>query len=512
MHVSLYDSTQYTSGISVQDKTLYGHQGAYSVQTITVDDITYSYVHDMRVDDSVGVAGSIICNAVTDPVENKIYYIKSGKSAKFSASIETVTPDEYWRVKLSMEIKLGNGTICSYSVTNGVNDNPSNHPEYFDIRFCSVILDNKLFYGFCFYATPETSVFCCLVSENFFTDSLTEPYQDGASGADPDSGFGDNDTASDTITKIGSIAGIIAAPSAHGLHIYEMNGTAYADFMNKLLSKQLSISAVRSFLSVEDSLISLHLLPQVDRNQTTETAVNVGGLFAIPVSGSLKADTAGSNVRTVPSGYVSVGTIANDFLDYTNTSAVLYLPFCGTVPIDIQDIMDGGIEIIYEIDILQGNCVANVYTTNHQGREKLQGCYAGNCAYRLPITGNKDGSGVIAGLVQTFVGAAAGSASTALQGMYGALSAGVGSGTYAQGSIAGNSAYYSDTTCYLMLYRPNAVYPAQYGRQLGRPSGSSSIVGNYSGFVSGYVHADISGATDAEKQAIESWIERGIVV
>lgn len=510
MHVTLFDNTQYTTGISVQDKTLYGSQGTHTVQTITVDDTVYSYVNNMTVQDSIGTAGTTICNAVTDPVTDRTWYIKSGKSVKLSTSVETVTPDEYWRVNMSMEIRIGTTTICSYSSNNGVNVDPTTHPEYYDIRFCSVILDNKLFYGICFYASPETSVHCCLVSENFFTDSLTDPYQDGAAGSDPDSGFGDNDTGTASVSKIGSINGVIVAPAAHGLHVYEMNAAAYADFMNKLLSKQLQISAVRSFLSVEDSLISLHLLPTVTRNQSTVSAINVGALFSIPVSGVLKADTR--NVYTIDSGYVPVGTVANDFLDYQNTCAVLYLPFCGTVPIDIQDIMSGGIEIVYEIDVLQGNCVANVYTTNYQGYRKLQGCYSGNCAYRLPLCGNKDGSGMIAGLIQTAVGAAAGSVTTAAQGLFGALSAGMGSGTYAHGSTAGNSAYYSDMNCYLTIYRPNAVYPSQFGHQVGRPSGSSGTVGSFSGFVSGYVHADISGATDAEKTAVENWLERGVVV
>ena len=512
MHVTLYDSTQYTTGISVQDKTLYGTQGAYSVQTITVDDITYSYVHDMIVQDSVGTAGSIICNAATDPVTDKIYYIKSGKSVKFSASVETVTPGEYWRVSMSMEIKIGTGTICSYSINNGVTDNPANHPEYYDIRFCSIILDNKLYYGFCFYASSETSVHCCLVSENFYTDSLTDPYQDGAAGSDPDSGFGDHDTETDTVNKIGSISGIIVGPAEHGLHIYELNAAAYKDFMYKLFAKEIQISAVRSFLSAEDSLVSLHLLPSVTRNQTTVTAINVGALFSVPVSGTVKADTAGSNVRTVSSSFVPVGTVENDFLDYHNTASVLYLPFCGMVPVDVQDIIGGGIEIVYEIDVLQGNCVANVYTTNYQGRLKLQGCYSGNCAYRLPLTGNKDGTGMIAGIIQTATGAIAGSAATALSGAAQVAGSMIGTTAYAAGSTAGNSAYYSDTECYLMLYRPNAIYPTQYAGQIGRPSGSSATVGSYSGFLSGSVHADISGATDREKQMIETYIQRGVII
>ena len=516
MHVTLYENTQYQTGISVADDTLYGEQGVHVIQDITIGDIEYNYISMFSVRDALTSGGSTIWNAFTDGnVTDKTFYLKENKSIVISTDLSEVS-EGVWRWSMSVKIKVGTATVVEWSKTAGsITDpdrKPNLHPEIYAFRFVSVPIDGKLFYGVSFWGNDSPEIFSdvILISDNYFDTSISPAYQNGAAGSDPNSGYGDNDTDTSSVSKIGGINGVIVSPTAHGLHVYEMNGAAYADFMNKLLSKQLQISAVRSFLSVEDSLVSLHMLPTVTRNQTTVSAINVGALFSIPVTGTLKADT--KNVYTVASDFIPIGTVANDFLDYHNTCAVLYLPFCGTVPIDIQDIMSGGIEIVYEFDVLQGNCVANVYTTNHQGYRKLQGCYSGNCAYRLPFCGNKDGSGIIAGLIQTSVGATAGSVTTAAQGLYGVLSAGMGSGTYAHGSTAGNSAYYSDTNCYLTIYRPNAVYPSQFARQVGRPSGSSGTVGSFSGFVSGYVHADISGATDAEKAAIENWIERGVVV
>lgn len=511
MHVTLFDTNQYVSGMSVRDVTLYGSHGTPTVNTTTIDDITYEWINNLLVNDGIGSAGSVVCNAVLEPETDRVFYIKTGKTLTVTAKYETVTPNEYWNTTMSIKLMIGSAIVGQWSSVVGTNINPNSRPDFYDIRFCSVPINDDLFYGFC-YGSSESSVVCVLISDNFFTDSLTDPYQGGAAGSDPDSGFGDHDTDSDSISKIGGISGVIVGPGEHGLHIYEMNSAAYKDFMYKLFSKELQIAAVRSFLSAEDSLVSLHLLPTVTRNQTTVTAINVGALFSVPVSGTVKADTAGSNVRTVDSGFVPVGTVENDFLDYQQTAAVLYIPFCGMFPIDVQDIIGGGIQIIFEIDVLQGNIVANVYTTNYQGREKLQGCYAGNCAYRLPLCGNKDGTGMIAGIIQTATGALTGSAATAVTGASQVIGSVLGTTAYAAGSTSGNSAYYSDTTCYLMLYRPNAIYPAQFAGQIGRPSGSSAAVGSYSGFLSGSVHADISGATDREKQMIESYIERGVIV
>lgn len=515
MHVTLYDSAQYQTGISVTDATLYGEQGVHTVQEIIIGGVKYHYTNYFNVRDSIPSGGSVLYNAATDgDVTDKTFYVKENKSIVISSELSKIS-DEYWRWVLSVSIKAAGSTITFFSKSDStVTYDPNNTPEYFGIHFISVIIDGQLFYGLSMYGNNSPEIFSCviLVSDNYFDTSLTPAYEGGASGSDPDSGYGDHDTDSDSISKIGGISGVIVGPTEHGLHIYELNAAAYKDFMYKLFSKELQVAAVRSFLSAEDSLVSLHLLPSVTRNQTTVTAVNVGALFSVPVSGTVKADTSGSNVRTVDSGFVPVGTVENDFLDYQQTAAVLYIPFCGMFPIDVQDIIGGGIQIIFEIDVLQGNIVANVYTTNYQGREKLQGCYAGNCAYRLPLCGNKDGTGMIAGIIQTATGALTGSAATAVTGASQVIGSVLGTTAYAAGSTSGNSAYYSDTACYLMLYRPNAIYPAQFAGQIGRPSGSSATVGSYSGFLSGSVHADISGATDREKQIIESYIKDGVVI
>ena len=83
---------------------------------------------------------------------------------------------------------------------------------------------------------------------------------------------------------------------------------------------------------------------------------------------------------------------------------------------------------------------------------------------------------------------------------------------YASGAVGGNSAYYSDTTIALHLYRPKAVYPPNYANLVGRPTADGVQVSRYKGFLSGIVHAEIAGATDAEKAEIESAFAGGVIV
>lgn len=516
MFVDLYTDNLYSSKIRIQDSRIAAEYTG-SISSMTIGDVSYKYVQGGILTSLIGdVSGSEIANCVSDPAGSgstyRYYYLRGGMHIRVRAYYYVDGIDN-WRYELSVGLFVGTTQLCGYGVSTYTSVNPATNPENYSIRFVSIKKGTDVLYGFAFTDNPGSYIIVTAASENFYDQSRAKPYDGGASGSDPDGGYGDNDTETDSISRIGSLGGVLASANGHGLHVYEMDASAYSDFLDKLYSKYLLISAVRTFLSPEDALVSLHMLPVLTRSQTAVSSVNVGALFSVPLSGTIKADS--TNVYTVDSGEIPVGTVLNDFLDYADTKAVLYMPFCGFAPIDIQDIMAGAIRVIYEIDVIQGNCAANVYTYNYQGREKIQGIYSGNCAYRLPLSGSKDGSGLITGLITTAAGAAIGKVDMAVSGGLAAAEAiqsSIGSSVWSSGQAGSNSAYYSDPNCQLIVYRPNGVYPDTYAAAQGRPTGDGLTVGRYKGFLSGTVHADISGATAEEKEKIEQMIERGIVI
>lgn len=83
----------------------------------------------------------------------------------------------------------------------------------------------------------------------------------------------------------------------------------------------------------------------------------------------------------------------DDFNDFRNTRASLYLPFHGRVNIDINAIARGSIEVIAVCDIYTGNVTYWVYTTSMQApREVLYGVYEGQSAVQIPVANTYNGN------------------------------------------------------------------------------------------------------------------------
>lgn len=78
----------------------------------------------------------------------------------------------------------------------------------------------------------------------------------------------------------------------------------------------------------------------------------------------------------------------DDFNDFQNTRASLFLPFVGRIEIDINAIARGAIYLESIIDITNGNICYWVYTQSMQAPIPiLYGTYSGNCAIQVPVTG-----------------------------------------------------------------------------------------------------------------------------
>lgn len=96
---------------------------------------------------------------------------------------------------------------------------------------------------------------------------------------------------------------------------------------------------------------------------------------------------------------IEIGTIDltnrgwDDFNDFSNTTATVYLPFVGTIDIDINAIARGYISLGAMIDHRNGNISYFVHTRARQDeRTILYGVYTGNCAIQVPVCGTYRGN------------------------------------------------------------------------------------------------------------------------
>lgn len=521
MHVKIYSNPAYTSGLTLYSNNL-------SVQTFALTDTTVdgvTYRHTSTVSMSPEAADTVLLDSANANVYNTTYYIKPSMTLHVTACevVPSANPPANWSARCTFALYVSGTEILSsgLSIEYTFDAKPK-----MQLVFTSCMIGGSQYFGFmarCRYSIGgmETEGNTGgLVSQNFFDGSLAPRYDNGQSASDPNAGYGDNDILSDNTETVGTPDGIGAA--THGLRVYELPLDSLDKLYEKLFSWNPVVVTERWISSMRSAIVSIHKMPDVSSSVWSDVnSVKFGGIFEIPLTAKRVLPT----IEPVETPEISIGTVQGDFLDYTNTAASIYLPFCGEFAVNIQDIMSGSLSVKYLFDYVQGNCVANVYSTSGDGVRKLVGSYSGNAAYKLPVMGDDStGSlGVIATVACVGAAIAVGSPGVAVGAMKGATTAGL-LGTaaanlqtsapkvYASGAVGANSAYYSDMTLAVHLYRPKAIYPETYAHAVGRPAADHKTVGSYTGFLAGTVHADISGATDDEKSRIESWIERGIIV
>lgn len=178
----------------------------------------------------------------------------------------------------------------------------------------------------------------------------------------------------------------------------------------------------RLFNNPMDLFLVLGILP-VTIPKGTQKEVGIG-----LITTGVYMTTAADRVVTKDMGTIHVSGTTASYLDYAPYTHVdLLLPFVGVVPIDIDAIMGKDVNVIYNVDVLTGSCVALV-NAGKSGAMHCIGAYAGNCMRSIPLTG-ADYTTMLSGLVQTAgaiaAGAAAGGAAGAVAGGLSAASSAV---------------------------------------------------------------------------------------
>ena len=191
---------------------------------------------------------------------------------------------------------------------------------------------------------------------------------------------------------------------------YAMTAAEMILFTSEVYSQSFITQITNQFQAVQDSFISCMWLPldyakipgaSLNIHIGRETMVATGK----KISNRLLYNTTGTTTLTFPSG--SGAGNAMKYIDLPPyTTGLLYLPFVGIVPINIESCaFTKQIEIKYNVDILTGDIVYQVYYGG-----LWSATFNGNIATKMPITGaSYDGVGVATGAL-TVIGGAVGTA------------------------------------------------------------------------------------------------------
>ena len=337
----------------------------------------------------------------------------------------------------------------------------------------------------------------------------TDPYANGGS-TDSGGGTGDFDGTSDAI-------GIPDLPSASA------TDAGFITLFNPTLSQMQSLASYmwsdlfdldawrKIFADPMDAILGLSIVPvKVGSSGTRE--VKVGN-----ISTGVTMDVASSQYVKVDCGTLNVNEYWGAYLDYEPfTKAEIYLPYIGTHPIAVDDIMGKAVHVVYHVDILSGACVAYVQCTGGNLDSVLYN-FVGQCSSSIPITGNDwtnvvNGVLSIAGSIGTMVATGGAAAPFAIGEIASSAVNSMKPTVEKSGSVSGTGGLMGIQKPYLILTRPRQAVPKNQYKYTGYPAYINRKLSDLKGYTEvDQIHIEGVYATEQEYSELDSLIRSGVI-
>lgn len=326
----------------------------------------------------------------------------------------------------------------------------------------------------------------------------------------------------DVITQPGAPDETKASAVGSGLiRAYDITEANLVNVGKCLYSSTLLTALANIFVNPLDAIISLNIFPYTPNVGSSEYVKLLNHQCTLT---DLGAEASGlpltNQFRTIDFGTVSVDENWGNFLDYSQTSIELYLPFIGSVELDVSECMNGTVNVQYTIDFFTGMCVANVLCektfpapSGLNVTSRSQHSYQGNCAIQLPLTAVDYGS---------MIGSLIGSCATGLTNPAGGVQKAFGDAmnggwtprVTTKGNIVANAGFCSVLYPYIRLTRPITAEPESYQDVMGYPSYINTSLGQCNDLC---VCDDIdlhtiTGATPNELARIKQYCQNGVHV
>ena len=262
------------------------------------------------------------------------------------------------------------------------------------------------------------------------------------------------------------------------------------------------------FANPMDAILGLSIVPVRVPNGGSR-AVTVGN-----ISTGVSMNVAGAQYVAVDCGTLNVEEYWGAYLDYDPfTKAEIYLPYIGTHPLAVDDIMGKAVHVVYHVDILSGACCAYVKC----GGSVLYS-FVGQCSCSIPLTGNDwtnvvNGALSIAASIGTMVATGGASAPLATSAIASSVVNSMKQNVEKSGSMGGMGGMLGVQTPYIILTRPRQALPKNQNRYSGYPSFITRKLSEVSGYTEiESVHLDGIPATERELSEIESLLKGGVIL
>ena len=339
-----------------------------------------------------------------------------------------------------------------------------------------------------------------------YVDVLTnDPYSFGGN-----SGTGGG---TGTFSGTGDLIGIpslptLSATSAGFITLFNPSAAQMAQLAAYMWTGAFDLDTFKKiFANPMDCILGLSIVP-VDVPAGGAAEVKVGNIGT-----GIYMTTAASQYVEVDCGTLNVEEFWGAYLDYDPyTKAEIYLPYIGTHPIAVDDIMGKSVHVVYHVDVLSGACIAYVQCSG-----TVLYSFIGQCSSSIPITGNDwtnvvNGVLSIAGSIGSMVATGGATAPAAVGNIMSTAVNQMKPSVEKSGSLSGTGGMMGVQTPYLILTRPRQALPESQNAYTGYPSFIHEDLGTLSGYTEvEEIHLENVPATDGEITEIVSLLKGGVI-
>ena len=352
------------------------------------------------------------------------------------------------------------------------------------------------------YAYDRTSYFSTEI-KNIINDNLeiATPYDPNGT-AETSVTSGTYDGSSDSIDLTSTPTDDVL--SSDLLKAYLPDSTVLSNLHSYLFSSSFVDNIIKSLNNPFETIIKLFTLP-ISITGASDT-IKLGNLDS-----GITCDRTTSRYIDVNVGTVSIDGYYGLFNDY-NTKITLYLPFLNCIDLNVDDVINGTISVIYRVDIMTGDFVAIVKAnkTNARGFEYDSIIFTGggNMASEIPLT-QSNTMGLIGSLNSGLQNVQTGNI---LGSFVSGVSVNVPQTSYSvKGGLSSNSGFLSRLKPYIRLQIDNVVLPANFKHLVGFKTAVTGSIGSFSGFAK-FKSFDFEIGTNEETNIIKNHLQNGIFV
>ena len=292
---------------------------------------------------------------------------------------------------------IGTSSIAGYEMGTAVNLGTTNYNESY---ICGMHLNGTDYFGWVLLQRETNGeyiqFFTSFVSANYWENAEVVPFGNTTPGGTI-GGYGTYDDTSDNFpippNRLNDVYGSILSNTAGKIQMYTLDSAAYNAFLGKIYTSDFWQYWQNTIFNPLDGIYSCIRVPfnELELTRSAVSKINVSNTELEILAGAYRVTNNFVKDQIIISNY-AIEEYFGSFLDYSPyTTCELYIPFYGTVNIDINEIMGGNISITRRNNYVNGDFVVFVQCTNRFG-VAVTHAYAGNAAMTLPITAGNDGS------------------------------------------------------------------------------------------------------------------------